>query len=209
MPVLYGFLFGFVGSIPVAGPISVVVFTLGVAKQVKAGIAFSAGAALGEGLYACLALFGTAKALAQMPWLLRWAQGAGVIAVAAIGLHFLLRRAAAIDEDARPTRTAPGRAFLAGLGLALANPTLLFTWTAASATLASAGIGARVLVPEDAPLVALGAAFGITAWFATLLVLLARFTRHLRPSTLHRVERGAGVLLLCVAAWLLVKALKG
>lgn len=208
MPVLFGFVFGYLGSIPVAGPISVVVFTLGVGKKLRAGLAFSAGAALGEAIYACLALFGTAKMLERVPWLVPWSRGVGGVVIAVLGLYFLLRKPSDTTAEERRGLSAPGRAFGTGFGLAIVNPTFLFTWTAASATLVSAGIG-TTLGPDDAPLVALGAAVGIVGWFGTMLVLLGKLAHRVTKQSLHRIEQGAGVLLLAIAAWFLVTAIRG
>ena len=79
---------------------------------------------------------------------------------------------------------------------------MLVTWTAAVTALSSAlGRGLRTV---DALPFAIGAGAGIVGWFALLLVLMRRFRTKLSPSTLDRIARGAGVLLVCLGLWFAV-----
>jgi hypothetical protein len=81
-----------------------------------------------------------------------------------------------------------------GASLTLLNPTIIATWTVAVAAVHST----RLLSAGSLQAIgfALGVGGGIVAWFATLLHLLNRFQRGMRPETVDR--------LLHIAGWVVV-----
>ena len=70
LALLVGFAFGYLGSMPVAGPISVLVLHLGLAREGRRAFHLALGGALAEGIYALLAFWGLSAILAGHPLLL-------------------------------------------------------------------------------------------------------------------------------------------
>ena len=90
--VLIGFAFGFLGSMPVAGPISLLVLHLGLANEGRRAFHLALGAALAEGAYALLAFWGLSAALARYPLLLPASRILGAVIPLALGGAMLARR---------------------------------------------------------------------------------------------------------------------
>lgn len=201
--VVIGFLFGFVGSMPVAGPIAVLVFTRGVEGRFRSGLGIAAGAAVAEGAYAFLAFWGFSTFLAQYGFVVPVSRGAAAVILATLGVVFLRRRGA--PPDAVPLDRARGSVAL-GFTICALNPTLIATWTAAVTTLFSTGLvtfAAWLAWPF-----ALAAVAGIFAWFLVLLALLRRARGRFRPETLDAVIRAMGLLLLGLSALFVVQLVR-
>ena len=64
-----GFLFGFIGSIPVAGPISALVFSRGIQGRFRSGVFISLGGGVAEALYSFLAFWGFSSYLTRYPFI--------------------------------------------------------------------------------------------------------------------------------------------
>ena len=201
LALLIGFLFGYVGSIPVAGPISLIVFAYGVTGRARLAIWVAAGGAIAEAVYAYLAFWGMAQLVKRHPSLVADTRGVGALVLAALGAYFLFRRGRASEPG---SAEAPGRgskrSFVLGFFVTALNPTLIVTWTAAATTLFSTGVlvdtGASAALPFAG-----GACVGIIAWFATLLALLSHYRSRFSAGTLDRVVRFVGVAFLALAAW--------
>ena len=194
---LLGFTFGFVGSMPIAGPIAILVFGRGLEDRARSGIYVAAGAAVAESAYAYLAFWGLSELITQHEWLEIASRGAGSLILVALGLHFVRRRA---GPEVTFRAVDPGvgnkRSFFLGFTITALNPTLMATYTAAVTTVYSMQIltfDARGALPF-----AVGTCLGVTIWFAVLLLLLARFRSRFRPETLDRVIRVMGVGLIAL-----------
>jgi len=203
--VLVGFFFGFVGSMPVAGPIAALVFSRGVDGRFRSGLSIAAGGALAEGTYACLAFWGFSELLASYPVMVPISRAVAVVVLTALGVIFLLRKPAA--------RTAPDKREGWGGGLALGftitalNPTLIATWSAAATTLFSTGMvefNSALALPFG-----LSACAGIVSWFALLLWLVHRYRGRFSDRSLGRMIKVMGVFLLGVAAYFVVLLVRG
>ena len=68
-------LFGFAGSMPLAGPVAVLVVSRGALKEYTAAFRIGLGAAVAEGVYAFLAFWGFATFLARYPAVLPISHG--------------------------------------------------------------------------------------------------------------------------------------
>jgi threonine/homoserine/homoserine lactone efflux protein len=193
---LLGFAFGFVSSIPIAGPIATLVFSRGLEGRARSALYLAAGAALAEGGYAYLAFWGIAGFLTRYAWV-EIASGIAAAAIStALGLHFL-RSPNAEATRAQSDPGAPGRgAFLLGFTIAALNPALIMTWTAAVTAMYSLGLVR--FEPAAALPFALGACAGITVWFAVLLGLVQRFRERLSDAALGRVRRAMGAILVAL-----------
>lgn len=195
---LVGLVLSFVGSMPIAGPIAVIVVSKGLDDQPRAGLFVAIGAAIAESLYAGLAFLGLTAMLERYPLLLPVSRLFGCAILAALGVYFLARpstseKQAAASPTKSPRATALESAIL-GLSVTAVNPTLVVTWTAA----VSAAHGARLLrVHElDAFPFAGGVATGIVSWFAVFLSLLGRFRKRLGGGAIDRAIRAMGIVLI-------------
>lgn len=197
---IIGFLFGFVGSIPVAGPIAVLVLARGVENRPRSGFGIAAGGAVAEGIYAFLAFWGFTELLARHPVVLPISRGAAAVVLAVLGVGFLCRRMT--SRPAPERREGWGGSFVLGFTITALNPTLIATWTAAVATLFSTGLlrfERLIAIPFGASAVA-----GIITWFALLLGLVHRFRERFSEQILNKVLKGMGLVLLGLSAWFVV-----
>ncbi len=206
LPLLIGFAFGYVGSMPVAGPISVLVLHLGLAHDSRHGVYVAVGGALAESFYALLAFWGLSTVLARYPVVLPVSRAVGAGLLLALGLVMLLGRtrpAAPRDAPARGNK----RSLLLGFLVTAVNPTLIVTWTAAVAALHATGL----LAMERAQALPFAAAagVGIVAWFLTLLWLVNKWRSRVSPDAMRRFRRGMGGVLVALGGWMALRALLG
>ncbi len=198
-----GSAFGFVGSMPLVGPVAVMVVSRGVQRRYRAAFWTGAGAAVSEGLYAGVAYWAFSTFLTQLRFLRPWFDAAASLLLLFIGLRF----ARWVD---RPSTRGPDRddtrSFLAGLSVTALNPTILLTWTGAITTLYSTGW--VDFAPSMALWLAVGAALGITAWFGVLVAAVKRYEDQLPRRTIRALVRGIGWLLVVAAGYLAVVAVK-
>ena len=191
---LIGFVFGFIGSMPVAGPIAILVFGRGLQNRARSGVYLAVGSAIAESVYAYLAFWGFSALLAQYPWIEQVSRGVAAVILTALGLRFALARPGPTDEPQLPIQNAGNkRSFLLGMTITALNPTLMVTWGMAVTALHSFN-----LVSFDAVRAlpfSLGVWMGISAWFTVLLLLLARFKDRFHRSTLENAVRAMGLLL--------------
>lgn len=193
---LAGFLLGFVGSIPLAGPIALLVFSLVIDGRHRRAIGVGVGGAVAEGIYAFLAYWGLSAFLGAHPVLVPISRGITALVLAGIGIALLRRRPAA----APPLRRSwPGAGFAVGFAITALNPTLIATYSAAVATLFSAGL-VSMARSEALPFAATVTA-GVALWFAVVVLAGRRHSHRFRRETLNGAVRamGAFAVLLGVA----------
>lgn len=201
---LLGFLFGFIGSMPVAGPVAVIVFGRGIEDRGRSGFYIAIGSAVAESVYAYLAFWGFSAFLTQYKWVELVSTGAAALILSGLGLRFMFRKAPAEQPaDGAPRHVGKKRNFTLGFLLTALNPTLIATWTAAVTTVYSLQI---VDFDESGALpFSIGAATGIVTWFALLLYLLKRFRARVSPGVLNRVVRVMGGFLVLLAIGIAVR----
>jgi threonine/homoserine/homoserine lactone efflux protein len=191
------FLFAFVGSLPLAGPVALLVVSNGAKGRYGDALRIALGAATAEGVYAFLAFWGFATFLARHALVLPISHGVTAVILCGLGLRFLFFKLK--EGDRRREREArPGR-FWVGFSVAALNPTLLATWGAVTTFLY-----ARQLVHFTGLLAVPFGAFaaaGIAAWGLLTVALLKRFRNELPRAALTWVVRGMGVLLVGAGVW--------
>jgi threonine/homoserine/homoserine lactone efflux protein len=188
--------FAFVGSLPLAGPIALLVVSNGVDGRYREAFKIALGAALAEGVYAFLAFFGFATLLARYQLVLPISQGVTAVLLGGLGARFIFFKVErGTSREDRPQR-AP---FWVGLSISALNPTLLLTWSAVTTFLYSKQI------VEFAPLLAVPfgafAALGVALWGGMTVALLRRYGRHVPDVVLTWVVRAMGVVLICAGVW--------
>ena len=192
---LIGFSLGFLGSVPIAGPIAALVLRRGLEGRMLAGLGIALGCSLAEGAYAYVAFWGLGALLHAHPWLELASRVLGAVMLIVLGVLFVIyppRRSESSSDGEAPVGLRRNVAL--GFTVTALNPTLIATWGAA-VTMGYALLPFE-FVPRHALPFAMGAAIGIVAWFSTLLSLLNRFQHHLSPGTWANIGRITGALLL-------------
>ncbi|MFQ5916738.1 MAG: LysE family translocator, partial [Candidatus Binatia bacterium] len=203
-----GFLMGFVGSMPISGPISLLVFHRGMLARFQDGWAIGLGGAIAEGIYVAVAIQGLSLLRERFPFLEPLVKGMGILVLFGIGLYFLFARQK--DHEGNPSANRSESnwvgQFAVGFTVAALNPTLILTWSTAAAMIYS--IANLTLGTYEWIVFVCSVVFGIAAWFSVLLALLQRFREHFPLSKLQRVIRSVGVILIASsaawAAWILI-----
>jgi len=201
-----GFLLGFVGSMPVSGPISVLVLTLGMRTEFRRAIGVAAGGATAEAVYAFLAFWGFSRYLARYPVLTDAAKATAALILVAIGWSLVRWRSARLQAPAPSRARAAHSGFLVGFSISILNPTLILTWTAVT-SIVLLGDFVPAAPPEALPF-CVGTAAGIVAWFLLMLAILRRYQARLHPEALRRALRGIGWLVMAGGAVLLALAVR-
>lgn len=196
---------GYVGSMPVAGPIALLVLGRGLENRSRNGLSLAFGAAIAESLYAYLAFWGFGAVLARYPWVEETTRFGVAVLLIALGLHFARRQLSkASTSSSMPKNSGNKRNFLLGFAITLLNPTLIATWTFTVTTVYSLGLvtfDATNAVPFS-----LGALAGIVSWFATMLYLLKRFRSSFPRISLQRTVKLVGIVLIVLGVSLGVVA---
>jgi threonine/homoserine/homoserine lactone efflux protein len=201
---LLGFAFGFVGSMPVAGPISLLVFGRGLQDRARSGAYLAAGAAIAESIYAYLAFWGFSELLAGYAWVELLSRALAAVLLTGLGIHFVRRSSPPPTSGYAPYKEVGNkRSFVLGFTITALNPTLMASWGAAVTTMHSFHLVA--FGPGRALPFSIGVCLGITSWFWLLLGLLARYRNRFQASTVERVVRVMGVLLIGLGLFFAVR----
>ncbi|MDB4942471.1 MAG: hypothetical protein JWP97_2005 [Labilithrix sp.] len=193
---LIAFVLGFVGSMPLAGPVSVMVVSRAAMGRFGDALRVAMGASIGEGLYAGLAFFGFAALVARYSAAVPISRGVTAVVLLVVGIHFVRWKPKETD-DGKVRRSSS--AFLLGLTASLVNPTLLVTWSAVTTA-----IYARQIVTMTSILAipfGLAAGAGIGTWNVVLVAILRRYQNRFPQKAVTYFVRGMGVLLIAIALW--------
>lgn len=194
---LLGLAFGFVGSIPIAGPISALVLKRGLAHRYASAALIGVGGALAEGIYAFLAFWGFSSYLTVYPWIEPVSRCVAAIILAGLGISFIRYHGA--KEVVEKRDPSLPRSFGIGFTITLLNPTLLATWAATTTAVYSSSL--FTITPAHALPFAAGATTGIATWFVLFSLLMKRYKSRFQPTTLEKIVRGVGVALLGLSLW--------
>jgi threonine/homoserine/homoserine lactone efflux protein len=196
--ILAGFLMGFFGSIPLAGPVALLVMTRGLSRELFQARLIAGGASLAEGILAACAFAGISMIYERFPDLERvfqWLAGAVLVGV---GAWFWIQGMPGREKDHPGTARQGGgwAAFLLGFGLVIGNPGMIGTWGGAIAALETTGI----LSPDFSRALGFGAGVcvGVFSWFLLLLKLIRSYGDLVASSTLNLLTKSIGCVL-CVA----------
>jgi threonine/homoserine/homoserine lactone efflux protein len=212
-----GFICGFFGSMPVAGPIAVLVFRRGIDGRLRSGVYLACGAAIAESVYAYFAYWGFTELLTHHRWIEPVSRALAAVILIGLGIRFIVSPTRKqIDPTEEPDKKNVGnkRSFLLGFTISAMNPALLATWPAfialTSALITSLpGLDTVRFAPAHALSFAVGVLSGIVTWFAILLVLLARFRDRIADNTLDKLVRSMGVFLILLGLYFGLKLLMG
>ena len=189
---IVGAVMGFFGSVPLAGPVALLVMTRGLSGNFKEARQIAVGAAIAEGLLAGWVFAGLGLLYSQLPQLEGLVEWLGSFALIGVGLWFLIRGVAqkAPDLEASDETNA---SFVLGVGLVLGNPGMIGTWGGALAALEGTGI---VQVSSIGAIgIGLGVFLGVLGWFLLMLRLIRSYGSALNPAALNFAVRGIGLAL--------------
>ncbi len=196
---LAGFLMGFIGSMPIAGPTSLLVFHRGMVARYRDGWAVGLGGGLGEGIYCAIAIYAVSTLGDNFTFFTPLAKAVSIFLLLALGLYFIfvLQETPGNSPLGESSTADWRRQFCIGLGVAAFNPTLLITWSGSVAVLYS--LSDLTFQGYDRIGFAASVAVGIVTWFSILLALMRRFSGRFSFAMLQRVIRSIGVVLLVVS----------
>src|SRR5262245_12816345 len=126
---LVGLVLGYIGSIPAAGPLALLVVASGLSRDLRRGVSLAVGGATAEGRSALLSVWGMSEVLPRHPLLLPVARGAGAVLLVLVGAA-IARRKGESREGERSLDLRPGwryGAALLGFSLVALNPAFLIT----------------------------------------------------------------------------------
>ena len=198
-----GFLAGFLGSMPVAGPIAVLVVARSLQDRMREAVLIGWGACIPESIYAFLAYWGFASFLADHPAVVPLSRGVGTLILLFLVVA-LARYQPPADPDLAPMpqpRQGAGSFFL-GFTIAALNPTLIITWAAVLSLVASLDI--LELRPETALPFSAAAALGMGTWCFLMASLIRRFRARLSQRLIIKIHRWMAVLVLGLAIFFAV-----
>ncbi len=205
---IVGFAMGWVGSMPLAGAVSIFVFQRGLAGHFRRGMVLASGAAVAEAIWCLIAVVGAEQILSRWPNLETAAKSVGGVILLALGVYFLRSRNTLPTQEDEPdqetdTSGMMRREFWLGFVLVAGNISIPFTWLAMITVAVSLGLD-----PLDGPpwLFVIAVAVGIMGWFTVLLKLLSAFRARFRPSAHELLMKGMGFLLIAVGLITLVRA---
>ncbi len=192
-----GFALGWLGSMPIAGAVSIFVFQRGLAGRLKAGLFLSAGAAVAEAAWCLLALVGAEKIMERWPAAEGIAKVVGAVILVGLGIFFLTRKTSVPERDEQTSLVENYfKEFWLGFSLVGGNISVPLNWLALLTV--AVGLGFH---PEAASPVwfIFGVALGIIGWFTLLLKLLDVFRTRISHKHIQWIMRSMGMLLILTA----------
>ena len=197
--ILGGFI-GFISAIPVAGPISAVVFSRGIRGKYAQGRWIAVGAAFFEALYAFFAFWGFHHFLGSLKIAITVSNTIAAILLFALGIYFFSSQKMRLLNVSHSQKEKEPAAFFLGAGMGAANFSVIATWGITASTLQSMNLFELTLV--NSALFGAGVWIGIIAWFSLLLKILAKHRNQINPKRLDRGLKAVGILLFSISLWM-------
>jgi threonine/homoserine/homoserine lactone efflux protein len=198
LALIAGFVLGFISAVPIAGPISALVFSQGMKGKPGQGRWVAFGAAIVEAVYCFVALWGVNLLLPGFTNLFVVANALAAVALGALGVYFFRSKRMRTPVDSPKADAAKAaKGFAMGAGICAMNPSLIATWAASSATIYSMGLFSFTI--GNAGLFAAGVGTGIFTWFAVLLRLVSRYRDRLGAGILDKLLKFFGSVLIALS----------
>lgn len=201
LALLCGFTMGFLGSVPLTGPIALFVFHRGLQGRYLRGIAVGVGGTLGELIYCGLAVAGVGALVENFPLAAAGMKFLSAMILVLFGLYFLLsppNATGASDDQIGHAPETWHKDLAQGFAISAFNPILLLNWTAAVAIMYSM-TGLRLDFSASV-LFVVGAGIGVAGWFTLLVAILRYFRDQLPERMIAWVQRAMGAIVLVAAA---------
>jgi len=198
-----GFALGWVGSMPIAGAVSIFIFQRGLAGRVRDGLRLAAGAGIAEALWCAAARFGAGEIVERWPAVGHTAEAAGGVILIVLGLVFLRRRRPLAAAPRVHGASASSGNFRLGFALVAGNLSIPVNWLALIAIAHSLDLHPLAGPPGA---FSAGVALGIFGWFTVLLLLLDHLRTRVAERTLPRIMQVMGALLIVAGIVATVRA---
>ena len=186
--------FGLAVAAPV-GPIGLLCIRYGLSSGFGAGVRAGMGAAVADGIYGMVTVFGLAGLGAVVAEAGRWMGLVGGVFLLWIGASLLWRSSGRrrVEIGTEPEERARGRRiFLVTIALTLSNPMTILTFIGLFATLESAGAGASLSVKLA---VVAGVFLGSALWWVVLAGMASRIGSRISGEVLRWIDRVSGLLI--------------
>ena len=180
--------FGLAVAAPV-GPMAVLCMRRSLAQGWRAGLATGAGIAVGDALYACVAVAGLAGLSRFMLAHQRPLHLAAGLFLLYLGVRTVFARRT--GEDAPPAHVAAGRAFAGSVLLTLTNPPTIIMFAAIFASLAPA----HGFALASATATVCGVLAGSLAWWCGMVACLSALRHAIGGRARRWIDRVAGAAL--------------
>lgn len=191
-----GFVLAFLGSVPMTGPLALLVLDRILAAQRASAFWIAFAGSLVEAVVAAFVAILLPRFLVHSDAVVRWTRQSGAVLIFGIGVMLMARPEvlAAIKTDRRQ------HSLVAGFLTTALNPTLFATWTVTVTALHASG----AFDPGRDPGVAFGGGVGTgaLAWFVLLIALARRFRLERLTKYRRELGRGLGVVLALLGAFL-------
>lgn len=191
-----GFAAGFIGSMPLAGPVAVIVLDRAFRGERRGALFIALGAALAEAVHAMIVGLTLPVLLGRWPSVLVYARGAGAVLLLIVGAVLAAKPRIVSATGAKQQRGN----FVTGLAAAGLNPTLLASWTAVISAFYGEGL-LEVRTSSAVPF-AIGVAIGVVAWMAIVVFFAHQLRRRMNEQRRRHMVRGFGVLLVGLGLYL-------
>jgi threonine/homoserine/homoserine lactone efflux protein len=203
--ILVGIVTGFLMSIPI-GPINVWVINTKLKRGFSPAFSIALGAGLMDFLYFFVFLTGLSF-VTFSPTFTTSLKFIGVLIIFLIGIKEIYASPPEIKPVQLKTRkrTLFGFAFL-GMFIYVSNPTLLITMSGLAAFIKSLHLYPETIYSYIEVSVGLG--IGSSLWFLFLIQVIKKFERKIKQSTLHRINKICGYLLVLLSLIMIVHFLK-
>ncbi len=187
--------FGFFGSMPLAGPIALMVVSRAARRRFDEALHVAFGAAIAEAMYSGLAFFGYTTLFARHPLVKPVSQAVSALVLVVLGVRFAVWSP---KEKGDRRENAAGTTLL-GFTVSALNPTLLVTWGASVAFLYSKGLGGTSSL-EAVPF-GLCAGAGVALWNVVLVRILRKYGGRMPRAAITWTVRGLGLALVGLGVW--------
>ncbi len=199
---ILGCLIGFTTAIPVAGPVSAIVFSKGMKGKYSDARSVAFGAAFAESIYTLIAFWGVSQFLIKYDMLLKLTNLVAAIVLLFLGIHFYRsKKMRTISTPKLIYKRKVKRFFILGLGISFLNPTLIATWTAAITTIYSLHLFQFSIA--NSILFSTGVCLGITLWFIILLELIKKYRDLFDQNILDKILKSIGICLIFLSIWII------
>lgn len=169
------------------GPIGLLCIRRTLVEGPAVGVASGLGAATADGLYASIAAFGLTAAASLLVGERRPLGVVGGCFLVALAVHSSISRPEpAVDRPPRSLLSA----YATTVGLTIANPATILSFTAAFL-----GLGLSGHDTSSAAVLVVGVFCGSSAWWVILALAVAAFRDRLGPNALRRLAAGSSLLI--------------
>lgn len=204
IPLILGAGIGFLGAIPVAGPISALVLKLGLKLQAFRGLLLAIGASVAEAVYVLLAFLGFNFLFSTLPYFDLISRVLAGLILLGLGAYFTFSRSGSSLSTTGGVPPVKKRKELAlGFTISILNPTLIASWTTVITTLSTYRLFDFTTV--NAISFSIGVSLGIVSWFALMLALIRWNHNRLKVEWIRWILVSIGVLLMGLGAVQLIK----